>query len=453
MKNFFIKTYGCQINQRDSSAIAAILCHNGYIMSNEETEADIVLINTCSIRQRAEQKAINKCNLLFQMKRKKPNLIIGLMGCMVQNRGGDLLRNLPELNLLIGTQKIHKIPKHLKYLIGLLKDQRPSKYNTVIDLAEEKGSQNMIKYHNQKHCDISAFVSIMQGCNMRCSYCCVPSTRGIERSRGIDEIMQEVLILANNGTREIQLLGQIVTSYGRREMPFIRDKSPFVQLIETIHDIKEISRIRFMSPHPCGFKKDLIRLYRDLPKLCDHVHLPLQSGSGRILRAMQRPYSPEYYLDIVNQLRFNNKNIYISTDIIVGFPGETNEDFQKTCELFKEVKYDMAYIFQYSERPNTKAEGFFRNNIPEKVKTKRNKILLEILHDNSLMRNRSLIGKVEEVLVEKNSKKEQFMMEGRTKGNRKVLFRGSDGKLIGELIDIKICIVTAFTLVGEIITV
>jgi len=261
MNRVYIKTYGCQMNERDSAAVAELLRGRGYSIVGSEHEADTVLLNTCSVRDQAEQKAIGKAGYLRKRKKENPNFILGIMGCMAQNRGSDLLDRLPDLDLIVGTQKFHRVPEHLDNLIQSLEGQGP-RPATIVDLEDEEDSQNEIRLHKAGDRQVSAFVSIMQGCNMRCSFCIVPKTRGEERARPMDDIVEEVRGLVGSGTREVTLLGQIVTSYGQREYPRIGGKTPFVQLIETIHGIEGLERIRFTSPHPRGFRDDLVRAYR-----------------------------------------------------------------------------------------------------------------------------------------------------------------------------------------------
>ena len=448
MNRVYIKTYGCQMNERDSDAVAALLRGRGYTIINDEKEADIILLNTCSVRDQAEQKAIGKAGHLLRRKRKNQKLVVGVMGCMAQNRGQDLLDSLPDLDLVVGTQKFHQVPDHLDNIIATLNGQGP-KPSPLVDLEEEEDSQNTIRDHNLESRQVSAFVSIMQGCNMNCTYCIVPTTRGRERARPIPHILKEVEELAANGTREVTLLGQIVTSYGRREIPFKDGKSPFVQLLEQVSEIDGIERIRFTSPHPRGFKQDLIEAYGRLPKLCPYVHLPLQSGSQKILKAMKRPYSPERFKQIVDDLRAQVPGVTFSTDIIVGFPGETDEDFEQTRALFEAVAFEMAFIFKYSERPNTEAEGM-SEQVSQEVKEQRNQILLDILHKNSLKHNESLIGTIQQVLVEAPARKGEGCFAGRTPGYRKAIFPASE-RLIGELVPVKIERATTSSVFGSLV--
>ena len=447
MNRVYIKTYGCQMNERDSEAVAAMLRGRGYSMVDNEFDADVVLLNTCSVRDQAEQKAIGKTGYLAKRKRTNPDFLIGIMGCMAQNRGTELVDRLPDLDLLVGTQKFHAIPDHLDNIIATQKGLGPQP-STIVDLDEEEGSQNTIKQHFSDERQVTAFVSIMQGCNMNCAFCIVPKTRGRERARPIEEIVEEIEELAEKGTKEVTLLGQIVNSYGRREIPIRNKKSPFVQLLEKVQDIKGIERIRFTSPHPRGFKQDLIEAYRDLSKLCEYVHLPAQSGSNRLLKLMNRPYSRERYLEIVDSLRSVVPNMYFSTDIIVGFPGETDEDFEDTCDLFQEVAFDMAYIFKYSIRSGTPAAEM-GDQIPQEVKEARNHRLLGYLRDSSLSRNKSMVGSTQEVLIEGKAKKGDYYV-GKTRGYRNCLVPASD-RLIGELVHMRVNRATQSTLYGDLV--
>ena len=448
MNRVYIKTYGCQMNERDSEAVAAMLRGKGYSIVDNEQEADVVLLNTCSVRDQAEQKAIGKAGHLAKRKRKDPNFIIGVMGCMAQNRGGALLDRLPDLDLIIGTQKFHRVPDHLSNMIATMQGQGP-RPRSIVDLEEEADSQNTIKSHTSDTVQVTSFVSIMQGCNMKCSYCIVPKTRGAERARPMDEIIAEIKELAASGTREVTLLGQIVNQYGIREFPFVDQKSPFVQLLEKVHEIEGIDRIRFTSPHPVGFKDDLIECYGRLPKLVEYLHFPMQSGSNRILKAMRRPYSIEKFREIIGKLRTVRPDMYISTDIIVGFPGETEADFELTRRHFEEIGFDMAYLFKYSVRPDTTAEPL-GDPVTKEQKEERNQILLDILAKQSLARNETLIGTVENVLFEGPAKKGDNMFLGRTPGNRVVLVKASP-RLIGQIVPVRFNRATASTLFGELV--
>ena len=445
MNRVHIKTYGCQMSERDSEAVAALLRARGYRIVPDEESCDVLLLNTCSVRDAAEQKAIGKAATVAQRKRTNPRFILGILGCMAQNRGAALLDALPDVDLIVGTQKFHQVPDYLDNLRAAQAAGTPLP-TALVDLAAEAGSQNTIRDHVLEDRQVTAFVSIQQGCNMACSFCIVPTTRGDERSRPMDDIVRECAELAERGVREVTLLGQIVTSYGRRDHPHTGGVTPFVQLLERINALPGIRRIRFTSPHPRGFKDDLIAAYGRLEKLCEYVHLPLQSGSDRILRAMNRPYSRDRYRRIVADLRAVRPDLYLSTDIIVGFPGETEEDFAQTRELFLEANYDMAYVFKYSIRTGTPA-ATRPDQVPDEVKEARNQELLRLLAANSDRRNATLIGTTQEVLVEGPDKKGRGFM-GRTRGNRIVHFAASE-RLIGELVPARITRASTAVLYGE----
>lgn len=436
------------MNERDSEAVAAMLRARGYRIVASEDDCDILLLNTCSVRDAAEQKAIGKAGHLAQRKKRNPDFVLGILGCMAQNRGAELLDRLPDVDLIVGTQKFHQVPDYLDNLRAARAAGVPVG-SSIVDIAEEAGSQNAIRDHlDTPERQVSAFVSIQQGCNMDCAFCIVPKTRGDERSRPMDDIVEECRRLVERGVREITLLGQIVTSYGRRDYVHTNGVSPFVQLLERVHAIDGLARIRFTSPHPRGFKQDLVEAYGRLPKLCEYVHLPMQSGSDRILRAMNRPYSRERYKEIVDALRAVRPDMYFSTDIIVGFPGETEADFEATRELFEACNYDMAYIFKYSVRTGTPAAAM-ADQVPDEVKEHRNQVLLEILRQNSVRRNERLLGTVEEVLVEGPDKTGR-RFTGRTRGNRVCVF-DADPRLVGELVPLRIERASVSTLYGGLV--
>jgi tRNA-2-methylthio-N6-dimethylallyladenosine synthase len=449
MNRVHIKTYGCQMNERDSEAVAAMLRARGYRIVGDEDACDILLLNTCAVRDAAEQKAIGKAGYLLARKRRQPDFILGILGCMAQNRGAALLDQLPDVDLIVGTQKFHQVPGHLDNLRAARAAGVPVGRG-LVDIDEEEGSQNTIRDHlppeTEDEARVTAFVSIQQGCNMACTFCIVPRTRGDERSRPMDEIVSECEALAERGVREITLLGQIVTSYGRHQHAHRDGRSPFVQLLDRVHAIEGIRRIRFTSPHPRGFKDDLVEAYGRLPKLCGYAHLPLQSGSNRILRAMNRPYSQERYREIVAALRAVRPDMTFSTDVIVGFPGETEEDFAQTREVFEACDFDMAYIFKYSVRTGTPAAEM-GDGVAEEVKEARNQILLETLRNNSLRRTAALVGTVEEVLVEGRDRTGR-RFTGRTRGNRVTVF-DADPSVVGEVVPVRIDRATVSTLYGE----
>jgi len=447
MPKFFIKTYGCQMNERDSEQVAHSLIARGYERTDSEQEADVVLLNTCSVRDMADQKALGKMGMLGRIANERPHVVFGFLGCMAQARGASLLKNLPHVDLIVGTQKFHRVADYVgdaleRKLTRAMDDPRFS----IVDVDEEPGSQSTIRHQQLAPKQASAFVSIMQGCNMHCTFCIVPQTRGAERSRPIEQIVAEVRELVSRGVKEVTLLGQIVNLYGRHEFPKIGNKSPFVQLLDAVHEIEGLQRLRFTSPHPIGFREDLIDAYGRLPKLVDHLHLPVQSGSNRILKAMHRTYTAEKYADLVRQVRDARKGIGITTDIIVGFPGETDDDYQQTRALVEEIKFDNAFVFRYSPRRDTPAAGM-ADQIDERIKERRNHHLLEIVNESARRINERLVGRTLEVLCEGPSKTNPSRLMGRTRTNKIVLFEGPE-EFVGVLVDVRIERATGFSLYG-----
>jgi tRNA-2-methylthio-N6-dimethylallyladenosine synthase len=444
MPSVFIKTYGCQMNERDSEAVAAQLVAKGYSLAPSEAVADVVLLNTCSVRDFAEQKAINKMkNLIGTARNERRSQVVGFMGCMAQSRGQELVDKLPDVDLVLGTQKFHRAAEYLDEILA-------GKREKIVDVAAEEKSEATIREHllnGKSNKSISAFVSIMQGCNQYCTFCIVPYTRGEERSRTIPDIVAECRELVAGGVKEITLLGQIVTSYGKRDYPLRDGKSGFVQLLEAVHEIEGLQRIRFTSPHPKGYGDDLVEAYARLPKLCESAHIPLQSGSDRILKLMHRGYTRERFLAIAKKLRAAKPNIGLTTDIIVGFPGETEEDFEQTLSLCREVEFDNAYIFKYSERRDTPAAAM-PDQLPQEIREERNHRLLDTVNEIGKRKYDAFIGQQVQILVEGPSKKNAARFTGRTRCNRIVLFDGSE-RHRGELMDLKITRTGSFTLYGD----
>ena len=451
MPKVFLKTYGCQMNERDSEQVARDLVGRGYELTAEEKAADVVLINTCSVRDLAEQKALGKMGLLGRLRANKPEMVFGFLGCMAQSRGGELVRDIAHVDLVVGTQKFHKVADYVEQLVQrkiamrerLMDDARFS----IVDIAEEAGSEGTIREHVLKDRQVTAFVSIMQGCNMHCTFCIVPSTRGSERSRTIADIVQEVEGLVARGVREVTLLGQIVNLYGRHEFPRVGEKSPFVQLLEAVHAVEGLQRLRFTSPHPIGFRADLVECYARLPKLMAHVHLPVQSGSDRILKAMHRTYTAEKYLRLVESLRAARPYIAITTDVIVGFPGETDADFEASCELYRRVGFDNAFVFKYSTRRDTPA-ALMDAQVPEEIRDERNRVLLALVDEFAVKKNEGLVGKRVEILCEGPSKTNPATLSGRTPGNKIVIFEGGE-RHIGEVFEVQIEWTSGFSLYGN----
>lgn len=465
------------MNERDSEQVAREFVDGGYTLTRDETEADAILVNTCSVRDQAEQKALGKMGMMGRHREERPHVVYGFMGCMAQSRGAELFERIPHLDVVVGTQKYHKVFHHVD---GILKTRLVGRMDEVgaemvtarvedevpirpldgkgkpkpiseglVDIEEEAGSQNTIRDHvPSAEKRASSFVSIMQGCNMRCSFCIVPDTRGKERGRPISEIVEEVKSLRDEGVKEITLLGQIVNLYGRTEFPKVDGKSPFVQLLEAVHEVEGIERIRFTSPHPIGYRDDLVAAFTYLPKLCSHIHFPMQSGSDRILKAMRRPYKNEKFIAICEKMKAARPDMAITTDIIVGFPGETEEDFQATVDCVRQIGFDNSFIFRYSKRKDTPAAEM-EGQLSERVKEERNQELLRIQGELTKAKNAALIGTRQQVLCEGPSKTNKERLSGRTVHNKIVIFDGDAERMKGEIFDVHVEDSTGYTLYGR----
>ncbi len=450
MPKVYIRTYGCQMNERDTEQVSQMFVERGYTMTGEEEEADVILINTCSVRDQAEQKALGKMGLMGQYRKAKPHLVTGFMGCMAQSRGAELVTT-SKVDLVVGTQKYHRVVDHVD---GLLKAKQEKLMDeerfSIVDIEEEASSQNTIRDHTLAERQATAFVSIMQGCNMKCTFCIVPYTRGGERGRPIAEIVEEVRRLAERGVREVTLLGQIVNLYGRHEFPAVDGKSPFVQLLEAVHEVPGIERIRFTSPHPIGYKKDLIEAFTYLPKLAEHVHLPVQSGSNAVLKRMHRPYTREKFIELVGKIRAARPGIAVTTDVIVGFPGETEEQYLETRAMFEEIAFENAFVFRYSKRRGTPAAEMEEAlQLPERVKEERNQDLLGVVNRLALPKYEELVGSEVEVLCEGYSRYTNDRLTGRTRTNKIVVFEGNFERHTGEILNVRVREAKGFTLYGE----
>jgi tRNA-2-methylthio-N6-dimethylallyladenosine synthase len=446
MPSVFIKTYGCQMNERDSEAVAAQFMEKGYSLADSEQAADVVLLNTCSVRDQAEQKAIGKMqNIASQARKHRPGTVLGFMGCMAQSRGQELLDQIPAVRLVVGTQKFHRAVDYANELIE-------GRQKKICDTEAEQGSESTIKEHvpgngHAKARTVTGFVSIMQGCNQYCTFCIVPYTRGQERSRPIEEIVAECRQMAADGVREVTLLGQIVTSYGKREIGTKEGKSAFVQLLDAVSEVEGIERVRFTSPHPKGYGDDLVEAYARLPKLCESAHIPVQSGSDRMLKLMHRGYTRDRFLGIIKALRATRPNIGVTTDIIVGFPGETEDDFEQTMSLAREAEFDNAFIFKYSPRRDTPAASM-PDQLPAEVKEERHARLLALINEIAARKYQRYLGENLQILVEGPSRRNPARLEGRTRCNKIVVFEGAD-RHIGQLMDLKIARIGSFTLYGD----
>ena len=459
------------MNERDSEQVAQTFAERGYTLTPKEQDADAILINTCSVRDQAEQKALGKMGMMGKYRESRDHVVYGFMGCMAQSRGSELFNRVPHLDLVVGTQKYHRV---FDYVDSILNRRLQTRMDEVggemvtgrvedeiikinqdriisarmVDTEEEEGSQNTIRDHIPREGQqATSFVSIMQGCNMRCSFCIVPDTRGKERGRPIPDIVSEVKDLVGKGVKEVTLLGQIVNLYGRTEFPKVDGKSPFVQLLEAVHEIEGLERIRFTSPHPIGYRDDLVEAFTYLPKLCSHIHFPMQSGSDRILKKMRRPYKNEKFLTICEKMQAARPDLAITTDIIVGFPGETEEDFQETVACMKRIGFDNSFIFRYSKRKDTPAAEM-DEQLSDKVKEERNQILLRIQEQLTTTKNAKLIGTVQQVLCEGPSKTNKKRLSGRTSQNKIVIFDGNAERMAGQLLDVRIEDSTGYTLYG-----
>jgi tRNA-2-methylthio-N6-dimethylallyladenosine synthase len=409
--------------------------------------------------------------MMGKYRESRDHVVYGFMGCMAQSRGSELFERVPHLDLVVGTQKYHRV---FDYVDSILNGRLQTRMDEVgvemvtgrvedeiikinqdriisariVDTEEEEGSQNTIRDHIPREGQqATSFVSIMQGCNMRCSFCIVPDTRGKERGRPICDIVSEVKDLVGKGVKEVTLLGQIVNLYGRTEFPKVDGKSPFVQLLEAVHEIEGLERIRFTSPHPIGYRDDLVEAFTYLPKLCSHIHFPMQSGSDRILKKMRRPYKNEKFLTICEKMQAARPDLAITTDIIVGFPGETEEDFEETVACMKRIGFDNSFIFRYSKRKDTPAAEM-DEQLSDKVKEERNQILLRIQEQLTTTKNAKLIGTVQQVLCEGPSKTNKKRLSGRTSQNKIVIFDGKAERMAGQLLDVRIEDSTGYTLYG-----
>ncbi len=459
------------MNERDSEQVARMFVEGGYTLTREEEDADAILVNTCSVRDQAERKALGKMGMMGKHREKRAHVVYGFMGCMAQSRGEELFERIPHLDLVVGTQKYHRVFGYVDDILRKRMEERMDELSMsleghtveeegiripgagtgngkLVDTGVEEGSQNTIRDHVAAGKKPSAFVSIMQGCNMRCSFCIVPDTRGRERGRPIADVVEEVRQLAEQGTKEVTLLGQIVNLYGRTEFGKVEGKSPFVQLLEAVHEVEGIKRIRFTSPHPIGYRDDLVAAFTYLPKLCSHIHFPMQSGSDRILRAMRRPYRNEQFIEICEKMKAARTDMAITTDIIVGFPTETEEDFQATVDCMKRLQFDNSFIFRYSKRKNTPAAEM-DGQLPERLKEERNQELLRIQGEIAVHKNAALIGTRQEILCSGPSKTNKKRLSGRTTQNKIVVFNGDRERLTGGIFEVEIEDSTGFTLFGK----
>jgi tRNA-2-methylthio-N6-dimethylallyladenosine synthase len=434
----FIKTFGCQMNVNDSEYIVGQLVKLGYSTTEDIFKADLILLNTCCVRAKVEQKIYSLIGKIKKIKKSNPNVILGICGCMAQKEKENIFERAPHVEFIFNPSQIN----NLENIINAIVKYGRGKYISCDDTPEFSLNHVPVKRESK----ISAWIQIMRGCNNYCSYCVVPYTRGPEQSRGVSEILSEATDLAQNKYKEIFLLGQNVNSYGND----LSQTVTFSKLLELLNDIKGIERIRFTTSHPKDFSFDLIKAIKNCPKVCNHIHLPVQAGSSKILKTMNRKYDIDYYKNIIKEIRNNIDDIAITTDVMVGFPGETEEDFMDTLNVFKEIEFDEAYTFIYSNRENAVA-SLLPDQIPLQLKKERLWKIIDLQKEISAKINKKLEGKTFEVLVDKKSKRHiENQFSGRTGTNKTVVFT-SKQDLLGELVKVKIIKSTAWTLYGELI--
>ncbi|MBO3333899.1 tRNA (N6-isopentenyl adenosine(37)-C2)-methylthiotransferase MiaB [Clostridium perfringens] len=437
-KLFCISTYGCQMNEEDSEKLSGMLKSQGYERTENKEEASIIIFNTCCVRENAENKVFGNLGQLKQLKKKNPNLVIAICGCMMQQVGmaDKVLKTFPYVDIIFGTHNAHKFPEYLHRVL-----QEGVQVKEILN--KEEGIVEGLPIDRKS--DVKAFVTIMYGCNNFCTYCIVPYVRGRERSRKSEDIIKEIEELVSQGYKEITLLGQNVNSYGKG----LEEDIDFAGLLRKVNEVEGLERVRFMTSHPKDLSDDVIMAIKECDKLCEQVHLPVQSGSSRILKEMNRHYDREYYLDLVKKIKSEIPDVTLTTDIIIGFPGETEEDFLDTLSLCEEVGYDSAFTFIYSRRNHTPADKM-ENQIPDDIKHDRFNRLVEAINKKVVIKNKEYEGKVVEVLVEGPSKNDETKLTGRTRNGKLVNFAG-DEKLVGELVNLKIVRAQPFSLIGEIV--
>ena len=433
-KNYYIETYGCQMNVYDSELVENQLIKTGYKETNNIELADLIFLNTCAIREKAQETVHNRLSSLAYLKKRNPNLIIGVLGCMAQNLKDDLLKDKPYVDVILGPDSYRRIPEII--------NNRNNKLNHVVDTKLSKYEIYSDLFPSRKE-GVNAWISIMRGCDKFCTFCIVPFTRGRERSRSISSILNEAKEAVNNGFVEVTLLGQNVNSYQTSE-------GGFSDLLEQVAQIKGIKRIRYTSPHPQDFDERLLKIMSSYDNICNYIHLPLQAGSNTILKRMNRTYTKEEFIKLVHKIRDYIPGCSISTDIIVGFPGETESDFQETLDMMKKIKFNFAYMFKYSSRPGTKAAEYDKQ-LSENIKQERLEKLIDLQSSITLKNNIEKINSVQYVLIEKESKKSRDYWSGRTDGNTWAIIKKKDEN-IKQIIPVKINDAKGVTLFGDSLT-
>jgi tRNA-2-methylthio-N6-dimethylallyladenosine synthase len=440
MKLYHLTTFGCQMNEHDSERMKGMLESLGYAEASERCEADLILFNTCSIRETADSRFIAHLGEAKRLKRERPERVVGVGGCWAQSVKDEVFERFPFVDVAFGPGQVHKLAEFLT-----------SDSLTAQGYFEFEGFTGHLPSRRER--PFQGWVQISVGCNCACSYCIVPSTRGREVSRPPDELEVEVRAMVADGVREVTLLGQNVNSYGR-DLPAVRprvgerpQRESFAALLERLDAIDDLDRIRYTSPHPKDMREDVIRAHAQLASVCEHIHLPLQSGSSRILKAMRRTYDRERYLDRVAMIREHVPDVALTTDIIVGFPGETEQDFEQTLEVVEQVGYDSAFTFVFSPRRGTEAATLADGLVAHPVKVERMQRLVDLVQEKARERAQRFVGRTVEVLVEGPSRTDPERLRGRTRHNKAVNFTGLATP--GELTDVEILAATSQTLTGE----
>lgn len=435
---YYIETWGCQMNEEDSEKLSGMLKRIGYTKTEAKEEASIILFNTCCVRENAENKVYGNLGLLKKLKKNNPDLVIGICGCMMQQKGmaDKILKEFPYVDIIFGTHNSYKFPEYLN---------RVKTEGVQVKEIFDKETEIIEGIPVDRESSIKAFVTIMYGCNNFCTYCVVPYVRGRERSRRPEEIEKEIKELVAQGYKEITLLGQNVNSYGKG----LEEEIDFAKLLRRINEIEGLERVRFMTSHPKDLTEDVIMAIKECDKLCEQIHLPVQSGSDEILKKMNRHYDREKYMSLIKKIKEEIPECSITTDIIVGFPGETEENFLDTLNLCKEVGYDSAFTFIYSRRNHTPADRM-ENQVPDDVKHERFNRLVDVINKGVINGNKVYEGRTVEVLVEGPSKNDETKLMGRTRNGRLVNFPG-DSSMIGKLVNVNINRAQPFSLLGEIV--
>ncbi|CAG9297263.1 tRNA (N6-isopentenyl adenosine(37)-C2)-methylthiotransferase MiaB [Celerinatantimonas diazotrophica] len=438
-KKLHIKTWGCQMNEYDSSKMAELLdATHGYELTEDPAQADVLLLNTCSIREKAQEKVFHQLGRWKNLKASNPELVIGVGGCVASQEGAAIRERAPFVDIVFGPQTLHRLPEMIKKV--------RQEHGSVVDISFPE-IEKFDRLPEPRAEGPSAFVSVMEGCNKYCSFCVVPYTRGEEISRPLDDVLYEIATLAEKGVREVNLLGQNVNAY--RGTMHDGNICSFAELLRYVASIDGIDRIRYTTSHPVEFTDDIVEVYKDTPELVSFLHLPVQSGSDRILTLMKRPHTALEYKSIIRKLRKARPDIEISSDFIVGFPGETDEDFAKTMELIEQVNFDMSFSFIYSPRPGTPAADL-PDDVTEETKKQRLYILQDRINQHAMQFSRRMLDSEQRILVEGPSKKNPMELRGRTENNRVVNFEGHP-ELIGQFVDVLITDVFPNSLRGKLV--